>query len=52
MGRLVVVTNVKFLRQVHKSKLSVRKQCDAKMFVPIDSLIVIGLQDSQRCEVV
>ena len=36
----------KFLREVHKSKLN------AEMFVPIDSLIVIILQGSQRYEVV
>ena len=50
MGRLVVVTIVKFLREVHKSKLNAFEcsamQCNAEMFVPIDSLIVIGLQGS------
>ena len=43
----------KFLRQVHKSKLNAnRKQSNGEMFVPIDPLIVIGLQGSQRYKVV
>ena len=43
----------KFQREVHKSKLNAfESKANAEMFVPIDSLIVIGLQDSQRNEVV
>ena len=38
--------NPKFLREVHKSKLNAFET--NAMFVPIDSLIVIGLHGSQR----
>ena len=40
----------KFQREVHTSKLNAFESTE--MFVPIDSLIVIGLQGSKRYEVV
>ena len=43
----------KFPREVHKSKLNAfESKAIAEMFVPIHSLLVIGLQGSQRYEVV